>query len=191
MKIILKFTAIILLLVTGLSCEKEVTQMNKLVKDLFCFKEGSIWVYYDSISETRDTMTITNYKSYKFCVKKGAYGSESCDELISISGTFLRDFDITLTTSSRGKSNTASTDPYRVRNPLPFEFTCDENNNFYMFNGNVTFLPTYQLNEEEYLNVYLFEHDNSKYYIGKNVGAIRIVKTKVFDYVLISKNIKQ
>jgi hypothetical protein len=176
----------------GFSCEKETLPINQLVKDLFCFKEGSVWVYYDSISKTTDTMTITNYKNSKFC-SKGFYSS-SCCEMKYIVGNFIKDFDITLTAISTDPNNSnTGTNMFRYKGKnatLPFVFICDENNNFYI-DGNVTFLPIYQLNGKEYSNVYLFEHDDSKYYIAKNVGAIRIIKTGVFDYVLTNKNVKQ
>ena len=193
MKTILKFSVIVLLSALGFSCEKETASLNQLAKDLFCFKEGSVWVYYDSISKATDTMTIIYYKESKLCGLKGAYRSASCGELIRIAGTFLRDFDISLTTIGYRRSNTANIESFKNKdeNQLLFIFTCDENNNFDVIDGSVTFLQTYQLNEDIYANVYLFEVKNSKYYIAQNVGAIRVIKTSIFDYVLINKNLKQ
>ena len=54
------------LIILSTSCRKEhVAPINQLVKDLFCFKTGSEWTYYDSISQTTHKMVVTNYENLK------------------------------------------------------------------------------------------------------------------------------
>jgi hypothetical protein len=140
-------------------------------------------------------MIITDYKSSKLCGLKGSKHNASCGELIFIYGKFLRDFDVSLCPISFDRNNTATNADVIGKNPLPFIFTCDEDNHFDIISdkhGNVTFFQIYRLNENDiYTNVYLFELNDSKYYIARNIGAIRIVKAGVFDYTLTDKSVKQ
>lgn len=72
-------TAIVLLLLCS-ACRKEhVAPINQLVKDLFCFKEGSEWTYYDSVSQTTQKMVVTNYKVTKLESKPKGGGKKAYD----------------------------------------------------------------------------------------------------------------
>ena len=41
--------------------QEYVAPVNQLVNDLFCFKTGSEWTYYDSVGQTTQKMVVTNY----------------------------------------------------------------------------------------------------------------------------------
>jgi hypothetical protein len=188
-----KLIAVILFFISSCSREKEMIYINQLVKDLFCFKENSTWIYYDQVSATTDTMIVTNYEAHKMGMLKCKHNI-SYSEVIKMSVTFLQRIDVVFTPISNSRNNTADNTMFATQeNPFPFTLICDENDNFDIYDGgSVKFMPIYQLNiNEEYSNVYLFEYSNSKYYIAKYIGPIRMVKTGTFDYVLINKNIKQ
>lgn len=194
MKRIIIFTISLLLVFSCFSCRKEhVAPVNQLVKDLFCFKEGSTWNYYDSVSQTSYTMNITDYDVSKFAPKpKGGKKTYEWGEHIEISGSFFNEFKITIETEGVEKDNTAvfhgtyisSNGPHST---LPLRFKCDAGNNFDI---DVKYLSECILNER-YIDVYLFKYGNIEYYISKHMGLIRLHKENEFDLVLTSKNVVQ
>ena len=191
-KIMLITTGIALSFLT-LSCRKEhVSPVNQLVKDLFCFKEGSEWVYYDSVSHSTQTMTITNYEATRLA---GKTISKTYDwaELIIMNITIeniaqsLYSIIETELFSDEDKDNTLAHG--RICSPAitTLFLRCNEKNNF---TPTATYLNSFTVNETVYHDVYMFNIDDIKYYIAKHIGFIRCVGHK-YDWVLIDKNIQQ
>ncbi|MGI6291103.1 MAG: hypothetical protein ACOXZH_01540 [Bacteroidales bacterium] len=203
-KIRFLITAGILFLFLCSTCRKEhIAPINQLVKDLFCFKAGSEWTYYDSVSQTTQKMMVTNYEIRKFApMPKGGRGKiYDCAESITM--------DITVENASQSlfikgrtwliadiyKDNTL--EGMYITTPVKTIFStrcnelslrCDENNNF---TPSATYLSTYTVNEITYSNVYVFNKDNVTYYVSKHTGFIRCVENNYFDLILIDKNIQQ
>jgi hypothetical protein len=179
-----------------LSCKKEhIASINQLVKDLFCFKEGSTWTYYDSVSQKTCIMNISKYEELKI-VSTPKLGGQIYEghEHITITGYLFTEFELNINAQGDTKDNTATLrgtyiSPYHnnTHYPIPLYFTCDANNHF---NITVTCMPEYILGEK-YTKVYLFEYENTNYYIARHVGLIRLHKINEFDLVLIDKNVIQ
>jgi hypothetical protein len=199
---ILCCTAIILLLLCS-SCRKEhVSPINQLVKDLFCFKEGSEWTYYDSVSQTTQKMVVTNYETLKFGGGKPERGKvydfaedieieitvENTEKLLFVKGRTWLKADIGYDNTLNGMYiSTPVKTIFSIRlNELSLR--CDENNNF---TPSATYLSTYTVNETTYSDVYVYNKDNVTYYVSKHTGFIRCVENNYFDLVLIDKNIQQ
>jgi hypothetical protein len=198
------------LIITGIvlfflhsACRKEhVTPVNQLVKDLFCFKEGSEWTYYDSISQTTQKMMITKYDDTKIASKPlGGRKAYDFAEYIEINGLFFTDFEVRIRAQGEDTEydNTASLSGtyeslYGTHLSLPLHFACDKNNNF---NCPVTYFDKYDLNNVIYKDVYLFDIEdgiykkNTLFYVAKHAGLIRMTKIDNFDWILIDKNIQQ
>ncbi|NLJ81740.1 MAG: hypothetical protein GX330_01260, partial [Bacteroidales bacterium] len=113
--------------------EEHVSSVNQLVKDLFCFKTGSEWTYYDSVSQTTQKMEVTNYEARKLAsTPEGGRKAYDFAEYIKIEGTFLTDFDVRI--QAQGEEidyeNTASfRGTYKSiygHSSLPLHFTCDQ-----------------------------------------------------------------
>jgi len=191
--VIVIVTAIISLI--GASCSKEhIAPVNQLVKDLFCFQEGSEWTYYDSVSGTTTIMSILEYNQIKFGYPKPYGKVHDFGESIEIRGNFLTDFDVKIRVQGMEKEdkNTAIfggsyVSPTSNHSSIPLNFKCDQNNNF---NCSITYFAEYDLNGIIYKNVYVFD-TNIQFYVAKHVGLIRMLKTDDFDWVLINKNVKQ
>ena len=192
----------IALIAICLSCRKEhVSPINQLVKDLFCFKTGSEWIYYDSLSHTTHKMVVTNYEIRQFAPEsKGGrkiydYAESIYIDLI-IDGDspstslkcrtwLLADIDYDNTLVGMYISTPLIDNTLRCRT---ISLHCDENNNF---SPSATYLNTYVINGITYSDVYVFNVDNATYYVSKHTGFIRCVENNYFDYVLIDKNVLQ
>ncbi len=201
MKKIILITIGLLYLFLCSACKKEhVAPINQLVKDLFCFKTGSEWVYYDSVSQTTQKMVITNYEATRLeSTPKGGRRAYNFAELVDIKGYFLTDFEVRVRSQGDEEkdNNTAIFGgTYKSSNntnsSLPLRFKCDENNNF---NSSVSYFAEYNMNNIDYKNVYAFNMDenteNIIFYAAKNIGIIRMVKIDDFDWVLTDKNVLQ
>jgi len=204
-RILVIIIATIVMSLIGVSCREEhVAPINQLVKDLFCFKKGSEWTYYDSISQTTQKMIITKYETLKFGGGKSKRGKiydfaediemeftvENTSQLLSVKGSTWLKADI-------GHENTLN--GMYISTPIidntlrctEFSLSCDENNNFH---PSVTYLSTYMVNEITYSDIYVFNKDHITYYVSKHIGFIRCVYSESgyrIDLVLIDKNVKQ
>jgi len=189
-KIGLIVTGIVLLLICS-TCRKEhVAPVNQLLKDLFCFKEGSEWTYYDSVSQTTQKMRVTSCEDFQGAPAKARGKIYDWDEVIRM--------DIAIENISYFFSKTGETElaplSGHIYSPVTTELylRCDENNNFTSQGVVVTYLSTYTANEITYSDVYLFNSkDNAAYYVSKHIGFIRCMKDNKYDLVLIDKNIQQ
>jgi hypothetical protein len=161
-----------------------------LVKDLFCFKAGSEWIYYDSISQTTKKMVITKYEGTRIAPKPlGGRKAYEFSESIGINGVFKEYEEHVIQVGIEAKmyeDNTAMFSADYFMGELSFR--CDANNNF---KENVSYLSQYQMNEIKYHDVYVFNYDNTTYYVAKHIGIIRFIRPDLFDLVLIDKNILQ
>jgi len=208
MKKITLFIAGIILIFLCLSCRKEhVSPINQLVKDLFCFKTGSEWIYYDSLSHTTHKMVVTNYEVTK-CASMPKGGRKAYDFAEWIIINFVVD------NTNKGKThlvadedqdNTAKGSVFVPAETL-LSIRCNENDNF---TPSATHLSTYSVNEIEYKDVYVFNvsqkihsgnityTDDFTYYVAKHIGFIRCVRKceyaehYSYDWVLIDKNVIQ
>jgi len=182
-----------------------VSPMNQLIKDLFCFKTDSEWVYYDSISQMSQIMLVTNYDSL-ILVPKGKYVYE-CSEIIEMNILVGESEKETRLSSNLSQKNIGKG---RIATPTNansyFSIRCDENNNF---TPPATYFDTYSVNGKIYSDVYVFNDeknitidgivcvDTITYYVSKNTGFIRCIyqckyhEPYSFDWVLIDKNVKQ
>ena len=192
-KINLIITGILLLFLCSACQEVSYAHLNPLVKDLFCFKTGSEWTYYDSISQTTTKMVVTNYEIRKFAPtpEGGRRKIYDCAESIRI------DFTVENTVQSFKTWLKADIDNDNTANGYIFTPTkqhlnirCDENNNF-IPPASATYLNTYTVNGILYSDVYMFNYKNVTYYISKHIGFIRCVENNYIDLVLIDKNILQ
>jgi hypothetical protein len=182
---------IILLGITAIvsSCRKEhITPVNQLVKDLFCFKTGSEWTYYDSVSQTTQKILVTNYEATRLGYPKPYGKTRDWGECIEI------DFIIenskggeTVLNASVGEINTAKGRVFTPTNSF-LSIYCNENN---IFKSIPTYIGTYMVNETTYPDVYVFNEGDVTYYVSKHIGFIRCVKNNDFDLVLIDKNVQQ
>jgi len=204
MKRILLITAGIVLLFLCSTCRKEhIAPINQLVKDLFCFKTGSEWTYYDSVSRTTQKMIITNYEIRKFApMPEGGRGKvydcaesitmditvENPSQSLFIKGRTWLVADIYKDNTLRGMYITTPVKTIFSTRCNELSLRCDENNNF---TPSATYLSTYTVNEITYSNVYVFNKDNVTYYVSKHTGFIRCVENNYFDLILIDKNIQQ
>jgi hypothetical protein len=184
----------LLLLTTGfIACEKDhIDTINQLVKDLFFFKEGSTWTYYDSVSHNNTTMTIVHSEKSKIAPmqKRGKphYFYETIESDVIVQGGYDKKFTIEIWTGSfQNRDNTAITmgDIY-TPSTTPFVFSCDKNNTF---SCPMTYFPTYEVNSVIYEDVYVFDYEEVLYYVAKHVGYIRCFQADEFDLVLIDKTI--
>jgi len=203
MKRFILITAGIIPLFLCSTCKKEhVAPINQLVKDLFCFKTGSEWTYYDSVSQTTQKMVVTNYESLKFApMPKGggkAYDFAEYIKMDIIAGDSKKETSLL---ADRHQDNMAAGS---IVTPADADFSlqirCDENNNF---TPSATYLSTYVLNETTYSDVYMFNSTrnityagNVTYYVAKHIGLIRYIyqgeyQIYNFDWVLINKNVQQ
>jgi hypothetical protein len=169
-----------------------------LVKDLFCFKVGSEWTYYDSVSQTTTKMMITEYEITKLApTPKGGRKAYNFAEYIEINGFFCTDFNVTIRAKRNAEEydNTAIFNAYIVPNRAflssyrsSLSFECDRNNKF---DCPVSYFTEYNVNNITYRNIYVFEfeEENILFYIAQYVGLIRMTKTDDFDWILIDKNI--
>jgi hypothetical protein len=198
--------SIFCLMVLFYGCRKEhVAPVNRLVKDLFCFKTGSEWTYYDSVSQTTQKMVITNYEIRQFAPepmgrKKTSDFAESIYIDFSVENTILSLFIKGRTWLKADIDRDNTLDGMHIATPAikntsscrEFSIRCDENNNF---RPTVTYLSNYTVNDTNYSDVYVFtvpEYETT-YYVSKHVGFIRCVLLGPFgfDLVLIDKNIQQ
>jgi len=178
------------------SCKDHTTTLNSLVKDLFVFKDGSTWTYYDSINKDTVIMTVFDYKETKFGGMCGGIGSmaNKREFLEMITFSIILNFDtlreVWLYANDCKIDNTATTESSWFYTPIgmDFAFTCDENN---MFSIPTTFMHSYSVNNVTYSDVYLFEYKDIKFYIAKNIGYIQCIQADKKNLVLIKKNIKQ
>jgi len=197
------YVAGILLLFLCSACREEHTSpVNQLVKNLFCFKTGSEWTYYDSVSQTTQKMTVTNYEILKFGGGKSKRGkiydfAESIHIDFTIENTELSLYEKGRTWLKADIYKDNTLDGMYITTPIKTIFSthcnelslrCDENNNF---TPSATYLSTYRVNETTYSDVYVFNKDKVTYYISKHIGFIRCVENNYFDLVLIDKNIQQ
>jgi len=186
------------------TCRKEhIAPINQLVKDLFCFKTGSEWTYYDSVSRTTQKMIITNYEIRKFAPKpevgkRKVYDwaediemnitVENASQSLFIKGRTWLIADIYKDNTLKGMYITTPVKTIFSTHCNELSLRCDENNNFI---PSATYLSTYTVNEITYSNVYVFNKDNVTYYVSKHTGFIRCVENNYFDLVLIDKIIQQ
>jgi hypothetical protein len=201
------FVFFICICLLALSCKEErVHPVNQLVKDLFCFKEGSTWTYYDSISQKPRTLAVVSYTETKWAPTPKCCGSHrkayEFGESLQID-FLLEDVDKTW----RVEGTTEMTGSYEKDNVLididtyfacpllnisgnkmqEFVFFCDENN---VFSENVTFLPVFSVGDISYKEVYLFEKNDIKCYVAKNIGFLKCIDEDE-NLVLIDKNVIQ
>jgi hypothetical protein len=203
MKRITYLFAVIGLIFLFSACREErVAPVNQLVKDLFCFKAGSEWTYYDSVSQTTTKMIITEYDINRVGAKSRRKTYEWA-ELIKIKGHFFSDFEIRVGAQGEKYDNTAIlggtyVNSYDRHSPIPLSFRCDANNNFNL-DGSVTFFSEYSVNDITYKDVYFFDCDSHEgkisCYVAKHIGIIRFIRSfsynNSFNLVLINKNIQQ
>jgi hypothetical protein len=162
-----------------------------LVKDLFCFKVGSEWTYYDSVSQTTTKMMITEYEITKLAPKPlGGRKAYDFVEVIIIDGLYKGYEEYKIQISIEAEMNEDNTAQFfgDYFDESRLFFKCNANNNF---NENVSYLSQYQMNEIKYHGVYVFNYDNTTYYVAKHIGIIRFIRPDLFDLVLIDKNIVQ
>lgn len=200
--ILVIIAATIVMSLIGVACREEhVTPVNQLVKDLFCFKEGSEWTYYDSISQTTQKMIITKYETLKFGGGKSKRGKvydfaedikmeftvENTSQLLFVKGKTWLKADIGCDNTLDGMyiSTPAIDNTLRC---TEFSLSCDKNNNFH---PSATYLSTYIVGEATYSDVYVFNQNKITYYVSKHIGFIRCVENNYFDLVLINKNVVQ
>ena len=200
----------ITLLVILSTCRKEhVAPINQLVKDLFCFKEGSEWTYYDSVSQTTQKMVVTSFEILKSAsMPKGgrkAYNFAEYIKMEIIVGDSKKEIRLE---ADEDQDNTLRKELSYIYPPIgkPLSIGCDENNNFA---PTATYLSTHTINETTYSDVYVFNDvknitigdivyvDNFTYYISKHIGFIRCIyqceysENYSFDWILINKNVQQ
>ncbi len=175
------------------ACNKvSYSHLNQLVKDLFCFKAGSEWTYYDSITNSTKVLHILeyteHYEGYPSPYKRYA------GEIIVLNGFFFSDFKITISTEDAGKEydKTAIFEGINItangEKSVFLSFICDKKNNF---NCSVMYHTEYSMSGTTYKDVYIFNQENIQYYFAKNIGLIRMVEVDNFDLVLIDKSIFQ
>jgi hypothetical protein len=204
---------IILLLLYSSCREEHVAPINQLVKDLFCFKTGSEWVYYDSVSQTMQKMTVTDYETLNFGYPKPYGKTRDFAEYIKMDLTVEKITpSISVTGATRLKSyidqdNTLRQELSSIFTPIgSLRIGCDENNNF---TPSATYLNTCMVNEIIYSDVYVFNNVDSRiidnvafidsfaYYVSKHTGFIKCVRKCSYDefknseLVLIDKNVQQ
>lgn len=185
------------------ACRKEhIAPVNQLVKDLFCFKEGSEWTYYDSISQTTQKMVVTNYEIRKFGGGKQKRGKiydwaediemgitiENIAQSLSVKGRTWLKADIYKDNTLNGMYITTPVKTIYSTRCDELSLNCDENNNF---TPSATYLSNYTVNGTNYSDVYVFNKYNTTYYVSKHIGFIRCMYDNDFDWVLIDKNIQQ
>jgi len=187
-KIVLCFTGIFFLCTT---CRKEhVAPVNQLVKDLFCFKVGSEWTYYDSVSQTTQKMVVIKYETFESAPEpKGGKKAYDFAELIKMEILIGDSKKRTQLESGVDQDNTLKGLSW-IYTPTgePLHIHCDENNNF---TPSATYLDTYSVNGTTYHSVYVFGVGGASYYVSKHNGFIRCEKIGKYDLVLINKNIQQ
>jgi len=194
-------TAIVLLLLCSTCCKEHVAPINQLVKDLFCFKTGSEWTYYDSVSQTMQKMVVTNYETTRMAPKpeggRKAYNFAEYIEMEIIVSNFNR---TTRLEADIEQDNTLGRGCIYPPIGEPLYIGCDKNNNFI---PPITYLSSYSVNETTYTDVYMFNvvkditADNYTYYVSKHIGFIRCIfqceyaPHNNFDLVLIDKKVQQ
>ena len=202
-----RFTLIItgvIILFLCTTCRKEhVAPVNQLVKDLFCFKEGSEWTYYDSVSQTTQKMTVINYQTLKFApMPTGGRGKvydcaesigmditvENASQSLFIKGRTWLKADIEIDNTLKGMYISTPVKTIFSTRLNEIYLSCDANNNF---SQSATYLNTYTVNEITYSDVYVFNSYDVAYYVSKHIGFIRCVENNYFDLVLINKNVQQ
>jgi len=181
---------IILLFLCSACREEHVAPVNQLVKDLFCFKTGSEWTYYDSVSQTTQKMVVTLYETTRMAPKpEGGRKAYIFAEYIEIEITVDNFNRTTRLTADIEQDNTLGGSCIYPPIGEPLYMGCDKNNNF---TPSAMYLSTYTENETIYSDVYVFNSkDNATYYVSKHIGFIRCVKDNKYDLVLIDKNIQQ
>ena len=202
-KLIFIIIGIAILFLCSTCRQEHVAPVNQLVKDLFCFKTGSEWTYYDSVSQTTQKMRVTNYEILKFAPEsKGGRGkvydyAESIHIDFSVENTTLSLSNKCRTWVKADIDNDNTLNGMYISTPVidntlrckEFSLHCDKNNNFTPF---ATYLNTYTVNGTTYSDVYEFNYkDGATYYVSKHVGFIRCVENNYFDLVLIDKNVQQ
>jgi len=202
-RFILSLTIGIVTLLLCSTCKKEhVAPVNQLVKDLFCFKTGSEWTYYDSVSQTTQKMIVTNFEVRKFAPEpKGGQGkiydyAESIHLNFTVENMELSLFNNCKTwlMADRHQNNTlngmyiSTPAMYNTLHCTEFSFHCDGSNNFI---PSAAYLSNYTVNGVDYSDVYVFNESTVNYYVSKHVGFIRCVDYGYFDLVLIDKNVQQ
>ncbi|MDR2834763.1 MAG: hypothetical protein LBV69_00990 [Bacteroidales bacterium] len=166
--------------------EEHIARVNQLTKDLFCFKVGSEWTYYDSISQKQKTMVVQNYEEEKYSYPRRYGKTYDWGTLIKIDFSFFENLYIKIETKI-GEDNTANFIGYYFSHPLKFK--CNYDNSF---NIEVNYLSTYKVNNIIYSDVYIFNDNVVKHFVSKNVGVIQIVSEQDnFNWVLIDKTVQQ
>ncbi len=191
MKRILLITIGIVLLFLCSTCRKEhISPVNQLVKDLFCFKEGSEWTYYDSVSQTMQKMVVTGYEITKLAsMPEGGRKAYNFAEYIKMEVIVGNSKKETRLQAEVDQDNTLGEGLSCIYTPIgkPLYLSCDKNNNF---TPSAIHLSTYTVNETTYSDVYVFNNNSITYYASKYVGFVRCECNK-FDLVLIDKNVQQ
>jgi len=206
MKKITLYIAGTILIFICLSCRKEhVSPINQLVKDLFCFKTGSEWIYYDSLRQTTHKMLVTNYDATKSAsMPKGGRKAYNFAEYITINYVVdSTNKGETHLEADEDQDNSAKGSVFVPAETL-LSIRCNNNNNF---TPSATHLSIYTVNEIEYKDVYVFNvskklqsgnityTDDYTYYVAKHTGFIRCVRKcgyaehYSYDWVLINKNV--
>jgi len=174
------------------TCKKEhVAPVNQLVKDLFCFKTGSEWTYYDSVSQTIQKMVVTNYETKKMAngSKRKVYNFVECI-ILGIAMENSRN-GMTRLEADEDQDNSLMKEISQIFTPSGeyLHIGCDKNNNFSPI---VMYLNNYTINKTTYSDVYVFNSKNDiTFYVSKYIGFIRCMKDDKYDLVLIDKNIQQ
>jgi len=194
-RINLYVAGIILLFLCSACREEHIAPVNQLVKDLFCFKTGSEWMYYDSVSQTTLKMVITNYETFKSAPKSVRKTYDFAEYIIMC----ITLENITHTSFVRGETHLLSNieqdnsllKESSIFTPIEKKLSigCDKNNKF---SPSATYLRTYTINENTYSDVYVFNSkDNIDFYVSKHIGFIRCKKDNKYDFILIEKSVKQ
>ena len=197
--IIITIASAICLLFT--SCRQEqISPMNQLAKDLFCFKEGSEWTYYDIVSQDTVRMMVTKHTASKYGGGKEPNGknydfAESVKLEINVKNSSQSISTNTRLVGAIGTDNmlgqlsnvaTPVVNSFSVEN---FALKCDNNNNF---TPSAVYHSNYVVNGVTYSDVYEFNINinATTYYVAKHVGFIKCVASGS-DLVLIDKNVLQ
>jgi len=208
MKKITLYLAGTILLFLCSSCQKEHTApINQLVKDLFCYKTGSEWIYYDSLRHTTHRMVVTNYeKTRSGEMPKGGGKTYNFAEWININYVVDSTYKgNTMLEAEEDQDNTATGYVF-VPSETLLSIRCNKNSNF---TPSATHLNTYTVNEIEYKDIYVFNvsktisignityTDDYTFYVAKHTGFVRCVRKCEYserynyDWVLVNKNVIQ
>lgn len=181
-----------------ISCKEQISPMNQLAKDLFCFKEGSEWTYYDNVNQDTVRMVVKKHTASKYGGGKEPNGknydfAESVKLEINVKNssqsisTNTRLVGAIGTDNMLGQLSNVATPVVNSFSVESFALKCDNNNNF---TPSAVYHSNYVVNGVTYSDVYEFNINAITYFVAKYVGFIKCVASGS-DLVLIDKNVLQ